>query len=186
VPRTLRLQVLDDGRLTDSSGNVVNFKNCIIVFTSNIGSDRILEVAGDPSRRKEMRHEVMRAMKDSFRPEFINRVDEFVIFDSLGTSQLREIVRLELNKLQGRLVDRRITLNLSDAAFDYVADTGYDAVYGARPLKRALQRAVETPLAKMLLSQEARDGDTVLADVANGHLQLTLSSKDNQLSPSPT
>ena len=156
-------------------GNLVNFKNCIIVFTSNIGSDKILESAGDPSREVEMRSKVMEAMKKKFRPEFLNRLDEFVIFNSLGTEQLRSIVQLELAKLQLRLDARRIRVDATPEALDFIADIGYDAVYGARPLKRTISREVETPLARFLLAGNASDGDTVVLDIVNDRLKLTVS-----------
>ena len=168
------LQMLDDGRLTDSKGNVVNFKNCIIVFTSNIGSDKILDAAGDPSRQEEMRGLVMGAMRKNFRPEFINRVDEFVIFNSLGSSQLRQIVSLELKRLTKRVTDRGIQIEASEAALDYIADIGYDTIYGARPLKRTIQREVETPLAKKLLAGEVPEGSTVTVGVLNDRLHLEI------------
>ena len=170
----LLLQLLDDGRLTDSKGNVVNFRNCIIIFTSNIGGERILDAAGDPTRDEEMRKSVMAAMRESFRPEFINRVDEFVIFNSLGTSALRRIVRLELARLQGRVEDRGLSIEATDEALDYVADVGYDAIYGARPLKRTIQREIETPLARLLLGGDVDDGDTVSINVVNDRLSVQL------------
>jgi ATP-dependent Clp protease ATP-binding subunit ClpB len=168
----LMLQLLDDGRLTDSKGNVVNFRNCIVVFTSNIGGDRILDAAGDPTRDEEMRKSVMNAMRESFRPEFINRVDEFVIFNSLGKNELRKIVRLELHRLQQRVEDRRITIAASEDALDYIADIGYDTIYGARPLKRMIQREVETPLARLLLRGDVNDGDNVRIRIVNDRLTL--------------
>ncbi len=179
----LMLQLLDDGRLTDSKGNVVNFRNCIIVFTSNIGGERILDAADDPTRDEEMRKSVMAAMRESFRPEFINRVDEFVIFNSLGTSALRQIVRLELARLQKRVDDRGIKLEASEDALDYVADVGYDAIYGARPLKRTIQREIETPLARLLLSGDVDDGDTVSVTVVNDRLSLQLASSAAPAAP---
>jgi ATP-dependent Clp protease ATP-binding subunit ClpB len=171
------LQLLDEGRLTDSKGNLVNFKNCIIVFTSNIGSASILEVAGDPSRQMEMRKVVMDALKSNFRPEFINRVDEFVIFNSLGTEQLRKIVRLELNRVQQRILEKGIVLEAPEESLDYIADIGYDSMYGARPLKRTIMREVETPLAKMIISGEVGDGDTVVLDVVYDRLKLVAKAK---------
>lgn len=168
------LQILDDGRVTDSKGNVVNFKNTIIVFTSNVGSQKILDVAGDTDRQEEMRRTVMSAMRERFKPEFINRVDEFVIFNSLGPEQLRKIVKLELNRLQGRLDDRRITLDIGEDALDYIADIGYDAIYGARPLKRTIQREIETPLSKKLIAGDAEEGDTVKIGVVNDRISIAI------------
>lgn len=168
------LQILDDGRVTDSKGNVVNFKNTIIVFTSNVGSQKILELAGDMDRQEEMRQTVMASMRERFKPEFINRVDEFVIFNSLGPSQLRKIVRLELNRLQERLNDRQIKLEFGEDALDYIADIGYDAIYGARPLKRTIQREIETPLSKRIIAGDANEGDTVKIGIANDRIAIEI------------
>lgn len=169
----IMLQLLDDGRLTDTKGNVVNFRNCIVVFTSNIGSDKVLEVSGDPARQNEVRDVVMGSVRESFRPEFINRVDEFVIFNSLGTDQLSQIVRLELLRLEERIASRNMALEVSEAAVARIANIGYDAIFGARPLKRAIQREIETPLAKLLIAGEIADGDTIKVGVdAQGDLAI--------------
>jgi ATP-dependent Clp protease ATP-binding subunit ClpB len=164
------LQILDDGRVTDSQGRTVDFKNTIIIMTSNIGSQYILDVAGDNSRYDEMRGRVIDAMRSHFRPEFLNRVDEFIIFHSLQKSELRNIVRLQVARLEQRLEDRKMALRLSDAALDFLADVGYDPVYGARPLKRAIQRELETAIAKAILRGEFTDGDTIYVDVENERL----------------
>ncbi|MBF2084507.1 ATP-dependent chaperone ClpB [Thermoleptolyngbya sp. C42_A2020_037] len=164
------LQILDDGRVTDSQGRTVDFKNTIIIMTSNIGSQYILDVAGDNSRYDEMRGRVIDAMRSHFRPEFLNRVDEFIIFHSLQKSELRNIVRLQVARLEQRLQDRKMALRLSDAALDFLADVGYDPVYGARPLKRAIQRELETAIAKAILRGEFTDGDTIYVDVENERL----------------
>ncbi len=164
------LQILDDGRVTDSQGRTVDFKNTIIIMTSNIGSQYILDVAGDDSRYEEMRGRVMEAMRTNFRPEFLNRIDEIIIFHGLTKSELREIVRLQTIRLSQRLVDRKMTLKLSAAALDFLAEVGYDPVYGARPLKRAIQREVETPIAKSILRGDFGEGDTIFADVENERL----------------
>ncbi len=166
----IMLQILDDGRVTDSQGRTVDFKNTIIIMTSNIGSQFILDVAGDDSRYDEMRSRVMEAMRSSFRPEFLNRVDEFIIFHSLQQSQLQDIVRLQVGSLEQRLSDRKMTLRLSEAALDFLAEVGYDPVYGARPLKRAIQRELETPIAKGILRGDFNDGDTIFVDVENERL----------------
>ncbi|UZQ52844.1 ATP-dependent chaperone ClpB [Trichothermofontia sichuanensis B231] len=166
----IMLQILDDGRVTDSQGRTVDFKNTIIIMTSNIGSQFILDVAGDDSRYDEMRARVMEAMRSSFRPEFLNRVDEFIIFHSLQQSQLRDIVKLQVGSLEQRLSDRKMTLRLSEAALDFLAEVGYDPVYGARPLKRAIQRELETPIAKGILRGDFSDGDTIFVDVENERL----------------
>ncbi|WP_448597061.1 ATP-dependent chaperone ClpB [Thermoleptolyngbya sp.] len=164
------LQILDDGRVTDSQGRTVDFKNTIIIMTSNIGSQYILDVAGDNSRYDEMRSRVIEAMRSHFRPEFLNRVDEFIIFHSLQRSELRSIVRLQVARLEQRLQDRKMVLRLSDAALDFLAEVGYDPVYGARPLKRAIQRELETAIAKAILRGEFTDGDTIYVDVENERL----------------
>jgi ATP-dependent Clp protease ATP-binding subunit ClpB len=166
------LQILDDGRVTDAQGRTVDFKNTIIIMTSNIGSQFILDIAGDDARYDEMRSRVIEAMRANFRPEFLNRVDEFIIFHSLQKSQLREIVKLQVQRLEQRLSDRKITLRISEAAFDFLAEVGYDPVYGARPLKRAIQRELETQIAKCLLRGEFTDGDTIFVDVENERLSF--------------
>ena len=164
------LQILDDGRLTDSQGHLVDFKNTIIIMTSNIGSQYILDVAGDESRYEEMQARVMEAMRNSFRPEFLNRIDETIIFHSLQKAQLRSIVKLQLANLSDRLMEQKLALKLADIALDYLAEIGYDPVYGARPLKRAVQRYVETPIAKAILRGEFKGGDTIFVDVADERL----------------
>ncbi|EKQ67982.1 ATP-dependent chaperone ClpB [Leptolyngbyaceae cyanobacterium JSC-12] len=159
------LQILDDGRVTDAQGHTVDFKNTIIIMTSNIGSQFILDVAGDDTQYEVMRSRVIDAMRAQFRPEFLNRVDEFIIFHGLQKSELRNIVKLQTQRLEQRLGDRKMSLKLSDAAIDFLADVGYDPVYGARPLKRAIQRELETQIAKSILRGEFQDGDTIFVDV---------------------
>jgi ATP-dependent Clp protease ATP-binding subunit ClpB len=166
----IMLQILDDGRVTDSQGRTVDFKNTVIIMTSNIGSQYILDIAGDDERYEEMRSRVMDAMRANFRPEFLNRVDEIIIFHSLQKSELRQIVQLQVNRLAQRLVDRKMSLRLSDAALDFLAEVGYDPVFGARPLKRAIQRELETQIAKAILRGEFHDGDTIFVDVENERL----------------
>jgi ATP-dependent Clp protease ATP-binding subunit ClpB len=158
------LQILDDGRVTDSQGRTIDFKNTIIIMTSNIGSQFILDLAGE-ERYEEMRSRVTEAMRVQFRPEFLNRIDEFIIFHSLKKSELREIVKLQTLRLGDRLRDRKMSLKLSDAALDFLAEVGYDPVYGARPLKRAIQRELETQIAKGILRSDFHDGDTIFVDV---------------------
>jgi ATP-dependent Clp protease ATP-binding subunit ClpB len=164
------LQILDDGRVTDSQGRTVDFKNTIIIMTSNIGSQYILDVAGDDSRYDEMRHRVMETMRNSFRPEFLNRIDEIIIFHSLQKSELRKIVQLQVERLTQRLTDRKMSLELSGSALDFLAEVGYDPVFGARPLKRALQRELETQIAKAILRGEFDEGDRIFVDVQNERL----------------
>ncbi|MEH2457330.1 ATP-dependent chaperone ClpB [Nostoc sp.] len=167
------LQILDDGRVTDAQGHKVDFKNAIIIMTSNIGSQYILDVAGDNAHYDEMRRRVMEAMRNSFRPEFLNRVDEIIIFHGLDKKELRQIVLLQVERLRKRLSDRKISLKLSDIALDFLAEVGYDPVYGARPLKRAIQRELETQIAKYILRGEFNDGDTIFVDVQNERLSFS-------------
>jgi len=159
------LQVLDDGRITDAQGHTVDFKNTIIIMTSNIGSQYILDVAGDEDQYEEMRSRVVEAMRSQFRPEFLNRVDEFIIFHGLQKSELRDIVKLQTIRLAKRLADRKMSLKLTDAAIDFIAEVGYDPVYGARPLKRAIQKELETAIAKAILRGDFHNGDTIFVDV---------------------
>jgi ATP-dependent Clp protease ATP-binding subunit ClpB len=164
------LQILDDGRVTDSQGRTVDFKNTIIIMTSNIGSQYILDVAGDDSQYEEMRSRVMLAMRENFRPEFLNRIDEIIIFHGLQKSELRKIISIQVERLAGRLGDRKMSLRLSETALDFLAEVGYDPVYGARPLKRAIQRELETQIAKAILRSEFVNGDTIFVDVENERL----------------
>lgn len=156
------LQLLDDGRLTDSKGNVVNFRNTIIIFTSNVGSSEISALENkSPALVKEV---TMMALKQRFRPEFLNRIDEFVTFNSLGMEQMIPIVSLELNKVAGRLQDRNITLTATDGAKTWLGNVGYDPAFGARPLKRTIQREVETPIAKGILGGKFKAGTSLILD----------------------
>jgi ATP-dependent Clp protease ATP-binding subunit ClpB len=164
------LQVLDDGRITDSQGRTVDFKNTVIIMTSNIGSQYILDVAGDDDQYTEMRLRVTEALRAHFRPEFLNRVDEMIIFHSLLKTQLRNIVQLQALRLEKRLEERKMTLKLSEAALDFIVEVGYDPVYGARPLKRAIQKELETPIAKRILQGALQDGNTIFVDVENERL----------------
>jgi ATP-dependent Clp protease ATP-binding subunit ClpB len=166
----IMLQILDDGRLTDSQGRTVDFRNSVVIMTSNIGSQYILDLAGDDEKYDLMRDRVMEAMRANFRPEFLNRVDELIIFHSLRQEQLREIVKLQVQRLEKRLSDRKMSLVLSPAALDWIAQVGYDPVYGARPLKRAIQKELETPIAKGILRGDFVDGDRIYTDVENERL----------------
>ena len=155
------LQVLDDGRLTDGQGRTVDFRNTVIVMTSNLGSDIIQEMAeGDYD---EIKREVMGAVADHFRPEFINRIDESVVFQPLDADQIRSIAEIQLNALADRLVDRELTLDVSEAVLEQLSRVGFDPVYGARPLKRAIQQLVENPLAQAILEDQFSPGDRVFA-----------------------
>jgi ATP-dependent Clp protease ATP-binding subunit ClpB len=168
------LQLLDDGRVTDSKGNVVNFKNTIVIFTSNVGSQDILDLQGssEAADQEIMRERVTEAMKEKFRPEFLNRIDDTVIFNSLSKKDLRGIVKLEVKKLESRLKDKEITMKMSDAALDYLSDVGFDPVYGARPLKRAIQRELEIVLAQGILRGDFTDGDMIAIDVVDGKIDV--------------
>jgi ATP-dependent Clp protease ATP-binding subunit ClpB len=168
----IMLQILDDGRVTDSQGRTVDFKNAIIIMTSNIGSQYILDIGGDDSKYELMRDRVMEAMRSSFRPEFLNRIDEIIIFHSLRRDELRQIVKLQVQRLEQRLIERKISLKLSEAALDFVAEVGYDPVYGARPLKRVIQRQLETQIAKSILRGDFLDGDEIFVDVENERLSF--------------
>jgi ATP-dependent Clp protease ATP-binding subunit ClpB len=156
------LQVLDDGRITDSQGRVVDFRNTIIVMTSNIGSEYILKLAGDDKNYEVMKDKVLLALNKHFRPEFLNRIDDLIIFHGLKKEELREIVSLQLVRLQKLLGEQNITIELTSEAEDYIVDVGYDPTYGARPLKRAIQRELENPLATKILETTFGDGDKVM------------------------
>ncbi len=166
----IMLQILDDGRVTDSQGRTVDFKNTIIIMTSNIGSQFILDVAGDDSRYDEMRDRVMEALRANFRPEFLNRIDEIIIFHSLTKAELREIVKIQLRRLEERLSEKRMGIEISNQALDFLAEVGYDPVYGARPLKRVIQRELETQIAKRILRGELQEGQVVKVTVENERL----------------
>jgi ATP-dependent Clp protease ATP-binding subunit ClpB len=166
------LQILDDGRVTDAQGHTVDFKNTVIIMTSNIGSQYILDLAGDDSQYEPMKARVMEAMRSSFRPEFLNRIDEMIIFHGLRRDQLRQIVKLQIARLEARLQDRKMAVRLSEAALDFLAEVGYDPVYGARPLKRAIQRELETQIAKAILRGEFSEGETIFVDVDNERLSF--------------
>jgi ATP-dependent Clp protease ATP-binding subunit ClpB len=166
----IMLQILDDGRVTDAQGHTVDFKNSVIIMTSNVGSQFILDVSGEDEQYEEMRGRVMEAMRSNFRPEFLNRIDEMIIFHSLKKEQLRQIVQLQVERVIERLRDRKMSLKLSDSAVSFLAEVGYDPVYGARPLKRSIQRELETQIAKSILRGEFTNGDTIFVDVENERL----------------
>ncbi|QGT79172.1 ATP-dependent chaperone ClpB [Guyparkeria halophila] len=166
------LQVLDDGRLTDGQGRTVDFRNTVIVMTSNLGSQRIQELAGQDADYEQMKTEVLEIVGQHFRPEFINRVDDVVVFHPLDRSEIRKIVDIQIEYLRKRLADREIGLSLTDAALDALGEAGFDPVYGARPLKRAIQHRLENPLAQAILKGEYLPGETVTVDVRDGELTL--------------
>jgi ATP-dependent Clp protease ATP-binding subunit ClpB len=168
------LQVLDDGRLTDGQGRTVDFRNTVIVMTSNLGSQLIQEISdrsgGSPEAYTEMRAAVMAAVQGHFRPEFINRLDDIVVFHPLGHDQIRAIAKIQVAYLAKRLAERQIGIQISDAALVLLGEAGFDPVYGARPLKRAIQQQLENPLANRILSGEFGQGDTVTVDAKAGAL----------------
>ena len=177
------LQILDDGRVTDGQGRTVDFTNTILILTSNIGSASILDLAGDPARHAEMERRVNEALRAHFRPEFLNRLDESIIFHSLKQEELRQIVDLQVKRLAQRLEDRKLGLNLDAAALDWLAAVGYDPVYGARPLKRAIQKELETPIAKAILAGTFPMGSTIAVDVESERLRFRQAEVAKPASP---
>jgi ATP-dependent Clp protease ATP-binding subunit ClpB len=159
----LLLQILDDGRLTDGHGRTVNFKNTVIIMTSNIASPLIQDLSG-----KELEDKVMEALKARFRPEFLNRIDEIIIFNPLGMEGIKKIVDIQMRYLQERLADKRLTISVSESVKELIASQGFDPVFGARPVKRTIQRLIEDPLSRKILNGEFSEGDTIKADVSDG------------------
>ncbi|HJE59716.1 MAG TPA: AAA family ATPase, partial [Nocardiopsis listeri] len=156
------LQVLDDGRLTDGQGRQVDFRNTILILTSNLGSQFLVDQSLEEATRRERVMDVVRA---TFKPEFLNRLDDVIMFDALSTEELTRIVDLQVDKLARRLAERRFTLDVSQGAREWLALTGFDPNYGARPLRRLVQSSIGDPLAKVMLSGELTEGDTVTVDV---------------------
>jgi ATP-dependent Clp protease ATP-binding subunit ClpB len=156
------LQILDDGRLTDGHGRTVDFKNTVIIMTSNIGSQWIVDLG--EKDYEEMRRRVMDAMKAHFKPEFLNRIDELIIFHGLGIEEIKAIVEIQVKKLQQRLLERRIQLKMTEKAKEWLAKEGFDPAYGARPLKRVIQREIQDQLALKILEGKFKEGDTISAD----------------------
>jgi ATP-dependent Clp protease ATP-binding subunit ClpB len=171
------LQILDDGRLTDGQGRVVDFKNTVIIMTSNLGSAAIAEYAGNPEK---MRAAVMEIVRSHFRPEFLNRIDEIIIFRNLSLSDIKKIVEIQLGSLRKRLAERGINLELSDEAKEYIANRGYDPAFGARPLKRALQKEIMDPLALKVLNGDFVPGDTAMVDAKGGAVAFRKKSADGK------
>jgi ATP-dependent Clp protease ATP-binding subunit ClpB len=157
------LQVLDDGRLTDGQGRTVDFRNTILILTSNLGSMYLVDPSLDQDARRDA---VMALVQATFKPEFLNRLDDVILFDPLGTEELAQIVDLQVGRLQQRVADRRITLSVSPAALEWLALTGFDPLYGARPLRRLVASAVGDKLARALLAGDIHDGDSVLVDLS--------------------
>ncbi|MDX6711516.1 MAG: ATP-dependent Clp protease ATP-binding subunit ClpB [Blastocatellia bacterium] len=175
------LQILDDGRLTDSQGRIVDFKNTVIIMTSNIGSQRILEFQGrtESDAYEQMKQAVLAELQHHFRPEFLNRVDDIVVFHSLSEEDLKQILEIQLMRLRSRLAERQINIELTPEAAKHLAREGYDPVYGARPLKRAIQKELETPIGRLLLRGEVRDGQTVMVDWQDG--KFTFATKEAEV-----
>ena len=170
------LQVLDDGRLTDGQGRVVDFRNTIIIMTSNLGSDLILDGGEEGLSSSEILERVSGVLKASFRPEFLNRIDEIVAFNRLGKESIRSIVSLQLKRVSSRLESRRISISFDDSALDFISDMGYDPAFGARPVKRAIQTYVENPISRLVLSGEIPDGSSVSVSKNGGELKFDVSA----------
>jgi ATP-dependent Clp protease ATP-binding subunit ClpB len=179
------LQILDDGRVTDGQGRTVDFTNTVLILTSNIGSASILDLAGDPARHGEMETRVNEALRAHFRPEFLNRLDESIIFHSLKAEELRQIVELQVKRLAKRLEEKKLALQVNSEALDWLAGVGYDPVYGARPLKRAIQRELETPIAKAILGGTFPAGSTIAVVVDNERLRFQQATGANLTGPLP-
>jgi len=176
------LQILDEGRMTDGQGRTVDFKNTVVIMTSNIGSQYLQEGGGlgfrrhasdDLSAYEAIKTRVTEELKKAFRPEFLNRIDEIIVFEPLSQDQLKQIVEIQLEYLKKRLADRKITIELTDAAKEKIAAEGYDPVYGARPLKRVIQRRIQDPMALKVLEGEIHDGDHVLVDTKDGEMTFS-------------
>ncbi|CAA9242704.1 MAG: ClpB protein, partial [uncultured Chloroflexia bacterium] len=159
------LQILDDGRLTDGQGRVVNFKNTVVIMTSNIASPIIQDLTQQGRDQDTIRTRVMEELRGHLRPEFLNRIDEVIVFQPLGREQIGAIVEIQLGRLRKQLADRKVSLELTEAARAKLGEEGYDPIYGARPLKRVIQQRLQNPLALKLLQSEFHAGDTVLVDV---------------------
>ncbi|MDQ2745423.1 MAG: AAA family ATPase, partial [Chloroflexota bacterium] len=172
------LQILDDGRLTDGQGRVVNFKNTVIIMTSNVGSDVIQEMGS--ADYEAMRQAVVGVLRDHFRPEFLNRIDEVIIFHGLSRAQIKSIVDIQLRSLQERLGRRKLRVELSDEAKDLLAEKGWDQVYGARPLKRAIQKLVLDPLSMDVLQGKFHEGDTISVDKDGDHLVFRATADERE------
>ena len=168
------LQVLDDGRLTDGQGRVADFRNTILIMTSNLGSEHILKSSLEEEGYDEMRDRVLKALRSHFRPEFLNRVDETIIFEALSKANLRQIVSIQMKRIERLLADQKIAIALSESAKTYIADVGYDPVYGARPLKRAIQKELENPIADQILAGEFTEGDTIEVEAIEMNGQTSL------------
>ncbi|HUH49933.1 MAG TPA: AAA family ATPase, partial [Mycoplana sp.] len=171
------LQVLDDGRLTDGQGRTVDFRNTLIIMTSNLGAEYLIQL-GEGDDSDKVRDEVMEVVKAHFRPEFLNRVDEIILFHRLRRTEMGAIVEIQLKRVRQLLADRKITLELDEDATHWLAEKGYDPVYGARPLKRAIQKYLQDPLAEQILSGDVPDGSTV--KVTSGSDRLLFHTKGSK------
>jgi ATP-dependent Clp protease ATP-binding subunit ClpB len=168
------LQVLDDGRMTDGKGRTVNFKNTILIMTSNLGSDLILKMAEEHAGDELVRNQIEELLHQKFKPEFLNRVDETIIFHSLSKIDMRSIIDIQLQRLITRLEERKNKITISDAAKEFLVEAGFNPLFGARPLKRAIQRYLEDPLAMELLSGRYLEGDHIMVDLQEGKLQFSI------------
>jgi len=177
------LQLLEDGRLTDGQGRTVDFRNCVVIMTSNIGSQLIAEVPpeADAPAWERVREGVLAELRANFRPEFLNRVDDIILFSRLDRTQLRQIVAIQLRGVRDRLAARKLTLQVTETAVDALAEEGYDPTYGARPLKRVIQRRLQDPIAMAILEGRFSEGATILVDASNGQITIT----GAEPSPSP-
>jgi ATP-dependent Clp protease ATP-binding subunit ClpB len=178
------LQILDDGRLTDAQGRTVDFRNTVIIMTSNIGSPYLLEGVSEGEISEDVRGRVMAELRGHFRPEFLNRVDDIVLFKPLTLGEIEHIVDLQIADLRGRLADRRLALELTEAARELIAREGYDPVYGARPLRRLIQREVETRIGRALLAGDIEPGAMIVLDVEDGELTVTWRGDGEREAPS--
>ena len=169
------LQLLEDGRLTDGQGRTVDFRNCVVIMTSNIGSQLIADVPHDaaPALWERVRDDVLEELRANFRPEFLNRVDDIILFSRLDRSQIREIVEIQLRGVRERLATRKLSLHVTESAMDAIAAEGYDPTYGARPLKRVIQRRLQDPIAMAILEGRFTEGDTIEVDASDGQIVIT-------------
>ena len=179
------LQLLEDGRLTDGQGRTVDFRNCVVIMTSNIGSQLIAEVPHDasPAEWERVRDDVLADLRANFRPEFLNRVDDVILFSRLDRTQLRQIVSIQLRGVRDRLAARKLTLHVSEAAIDALAEEGYDPTYGARPLKRVIQRRLQDPIAMAILEGRFNEGDAVEVDAKDGQIVIGAGAPSQAASP---
>uniref|UniRef100_A0A8C9GF70 Clp R domain-containing protein n=1 Tax=Piliocolobus tephrosceles TaxID=591936 RepID=A0A8C9GF70_9PRIM len=168
----LLLRVIDEGKLSDTKGNIANFRNTIIIFTSNLGSQNILDLANDPNKKEKIKEKVMKSVRETFRPEFNNRIDEHVIFDSLTKKELKEIANIEIQKIANRLFDKNFKITIDDAVFSYIVDKSYDPSFGARPLKRVIQSDIETEIAIRILNETFVENDTIRVSLKDQKLHF--------------